>query len=62
MEYSNQHGVKSSDKIDPFGVDANFFTCLLFNWFGHSVSLKILRSSKKINQQHLLGFYNKKNI
>mgnify|MGYP000129428687 FL=1 len=56
MEYSNQHGVKSSDKIDPFGVDANFFTCLLFNWFGHSVSLKILRFSKKINQQHLLGF------
>ena len=47
IEHSDQHGVRSSGKMDPFGVEANFFPYLLSNWFGHSISLKILQSNKK---------------
>ena len=44
IEHSEQHGVRSSGKMDPFGVEANFFPYLLSEWFAHSISLKIIRS------------------
>lgn len=47
IEHSEQHGVIASGKMDPFGVEANYFPYLLSEWFGHSISLKIIRSTKK---------------
>ena len=47
IEHSDQHGVISSGKMDPFGVEANFFPYLLTEWFGHKISLKLIRSVKK---------------
>ena len=37
IEHSDQHGVRSSGKMDPFGVEANFFPYLLSN--SHSSNL-----------------------
>ena len=47
IEHSDQHGVISSGKMDPFGVEANFFPYLLTEWFGHKIS-KLLKVLKKI--------------
>ena len=46
IEHSDQHGVLSSGKMDPFGVEANFFPYLITEWFGHLVSLKMIKSIK----------------
>jgi hypothetical protein len=47
IEHSDQHGVRSSGKMDPFGVEANYFPYLLSDWFGHSISVKIIRTIKR---------------
>ncbi len=47
IEHSEQHGVIASGKMDPFGVEANFFPYLLTEWFGHLISIKIIKSKKK---------------
>ena len=47
IEHSDQHGVVSSGKMDPFGVETSFFPYLLTEWFGHKISLKIIKSIKK---------------
>ena len=47
IEHSDQHGVISSGKMDPFGVEANFFPYLLTEWFGHLISIKIIKGVKK---------------
>ena len=46
VEHTDQHGVRASGKMDPFGVEANFFPYLLIDWFGHSISIEIIRSIK----------------
>ena len=46
IEHSDQHGVISSGKMDPFGVEANYFPYLLTEWFGHSISIKLIKSIK----------------
>jgi len=46
IEHSDQHGVVSSGKMDPFGVEANFFPYLLSEWFGHSISIEIIKGVK----------------
>ena len=46
IEHSDQHGVVSSGKMDPFGVEANFFPYLLSEWFGHSISIQIIKGLK----------------
>ena len=46
IEHSDQHGVISSGKMDPFGVEANFFPYLLSEWFGHSIAIKIIKGLK----------------
>ena len=47
IEHTDQHGVISSGKMDPFGVEANFFPYLLTEWFGHLISIRIIKGSKK---------------
>lgn len=47
IEHSDQHGVLSSGKMDPFGVESNFFPYLLAEWFGHSISIQIIKCIKK---------------
>ena len=51
IEHTDQHGVIASGKMDPFGVEANFFPYLLSDWFGHLISLKIIKSVK-INKKN----------
>ena len=46
VEHTDQHSVRASGKMDPFGVEPNFFPYLITEWFGHSVSLKIIKSVK----------------
>jgi hypothetical protein len=46
IEHSDQHGVVSSGRMDPFGVEANFFPYLVSEWFGHSISIKIIKGIK----------------
>ena len=46
IEHSDQHGVISSGKMDPFGIETNFFPYLLTEWFGHRISLKIIKGVK----------------
>ena len=57
IEHSDQHSVRASGKMDPFGVEANFFPYLLSDWFAHSISLKILRSIKKNKSSAPLWFF-----
>tara|TARA_B110000971_G_C20007392_1_gene499831 strand:- start:249 stop:941 length:693 start_codon:yes stop_codon:yes gene_type:complete len=47
IEHSDQHSVRSSGKMDPFGIEANFFPYLLSEWFAHTISIKIIKSIKK---------------
>ena len=46
IEHTDQHGVIASGKMDPFGVEANFFPYLLSDWFDHSISIKIIKGLK----------------
>ncbi len=63
IEHSDQHGVIASGKMDPFGVEANYFPYLLTEWFGHKISLKIIRSVKKNkNDAPVFFFIIKKNF
>ena len=63
IEHSDQHGVMSSGKMDPFGVEDNFFPYLLSEWFGHSISVKILKSIKpNKNNAPVFLFIIKKNF
>jgi len=57
IEHSDQHGVRSSGKMDPFGVEANFMPYLLSDWFGHSISIKIIRSIKKNKNDAPVWFF-----
>ena len=57
IEHSDQHGVISSGKMDPFGVEANFFPYLLTEWFGHKISLKIIKSIKKNKNDAPVNFF-----
>jgi hypothetical protein len=57
IEHTDQHGVRASGKMDPFGVEANFFPYLLSDWFGHSISIKILKSIKKNKSSAPLWFF-----
>ena len=57
IEHSDQHGVISSGKMGPFGVEANFFPYLLTEWFGHKISLKIIKSIKKNKNDAPVNFF-----
>ena len=62
IEHSDQHAVRASDKMDPFGVEANFFPYLLTEWFGHLISIKIIKSIKSNkNNAPVFFFILKKN-
>jgi len=62
LEHSDQHAVRSSNKMDPFGVEASFFPYLLTEWFGHQLSIKIIKSIKQNkNNAPVMFFILKKN-
>ncbi len=50
IEHSEQHGVIAASKMDPFGVEANFFPYLISEWFGHKISISVLKSHKPNKQ------------
>ena len=62
LEHSDQHAVRASNKMDPFGVETNFFPYLLSEWFGHQISIKIIKSIKSNkNNAPVFFFILKKN-
>ena len=46
IELSDQHTVKASGKMDPFGVETFFFPYLLVEWFGQNISVEIIKNIK----------------
>ena len=62
IEHSDQHAVRASNKMDPFGVETNFFPYLLTEWFGHQISINIIKSIKSNkNNAPVFFFVLKKN-
>ena len=62
IEHSEQHGVNASGKMDPFGVEENYFPFVLSDWFGHKISIKIIKGLKENkNNSPMLFFILKKN-
>ena len=47
IEISDQHNVHSSGKMDPFGVEPEFFPYLLIDWFKHKISISLIKSIKE---------------
>ncbi len=46
LEMSNQDNPNNSSKMDPFGVEMEFFPYVLAKWFGNQFSLEIFNSNK----------------
>lgn len=46
IEHTEQHGPKYASKKDPFGVKPTVMPYVLSEWFGHSISIKIIKSDK----------------
>lgn len=62
IEHSDQHGVRSSGKMDPFGVETSFFPYVLSQWFGHKISISIINDIKhNKNNAPMCFFIIKKN-
>ena len=57
LEHTDQHSVMAAGKMDPFGVEPQFFPCLITEWFGHSVSLKIVKSVKPNKSKAPVWFF-----
>lgn len=57
LEHAEQSGVIGQGKMDPFGVEANFFPYLLADWFGHQISIKIIKSIKKNKMNSLVWIF-----
>ena len=63
IEHSDQHGVISSGRMDPFGVEANFFPYLLTEWYGHKISIEMIKGIKiNKNNAPVILFILKNNI
>lgn len=46
LEMSNQDNPNNSSKMDPFGVEMEFFPYLIAKWFGDKFTLEIFKSNK----------------
>jgi hypothetical protein len=46
LEMSNQDNPNNSSKMDPFGVEMEFFPYLIAEWFGDKFTLEIFKSTK----------------
>jgi hypothetical protein len=57
LEHAEQSGIIGQGKMDPFGVEANFFPYLLTDWFGHKISISIIKSIKKNKSNSLIWIF-----
>ena len=57
LEHSEQSGIIGQGKMDPFGVEANFFPYILTDWFGHKISISITISIKKNKSNSLIWIF-----
>ena len=57
IEHSDQHSVRASGKMDPFGVETNFFPYLLSQWFGHKISIDIINNIKQNKNNAPMCFF-----
>ena len=46
IEHSRAHGPEGASEMDPFGVKAEYMPYVLSEWFGHRISLEILKGEK----------------
>ena len=57
IEHSDQHGVAASGRMDPFGVETNFFPYVLSQWFGHKISINIINDIKQNKNNAPMCFF-----
>jgi len=57
LEHSEQSGIIGQGKMDPFGVEANFFPYVLSDWFGHKISISMIKSIKKNKSNSLIWIF-----
>ena len=57
LEHTEQSGIIGQGKMDPFGVEANFFPYLLADWFGHKISISVIKSIKKNKSNSLIWIF-----
>ena len=57
LEHSEHHGIIGQGKMDPFGVEANFFPYILTDWFGHKISISMIKSIKKNKSNSLVWIF-----
>lgn len=46
LEHTREHGPKGQSEMDPFGVTPEFVPYLLCDWFGHRISVELIRGEK----------------
>jgi hypothetical protein len=57
LEHAEQSGIIGQGKMDPFGVEANFFPYILTDWFGHKISISLIKSIKKNKSNSLVWIF-----
>lgn len=49
IEHTRRHGVQEVGEMDPFGVQAEYMPYVLADWFGHRISIEIMKTVKRNN-------------
>ncbi|MEI2387339.1 hypothetical protein [Breoghania sp. JC706] len=47
IEHTNSHGPSEASQMDPFGVRPTVFPYVMCEWFGHSISIEVLKTRKE---------------
>jgi len=46
IEHTHDHGPQGASEMDPFGVKPEYMPYLLNDWFGHTISVEIIKNTK----------------
>lgn len=61
IEHTKAHGPQCSSEMDPFGVKPRVMPYVLCDWFGHDISIKIIKSVKANYKNDVWLFVIRKN-
>ena len=62
IEHTEAHGPQNAGEMDPFGVKPHHVPFVLCNWFGHGISVEVIKSVKSNNELEVWLFVIKKNL
>lgn len=51
IEHTRAHGPEGASEMDPFGVKPEYMPYLLSDWFGHQISIEIIKSIKSNSKE-----------